>query len=219
MKDKFQKERLTEDNIKLDLLDQLRPFPLAVEILLVVMLLALFGLGIFHSFTVPLSKPIYYFRISAIVFFSVAFLVYIPISVYLRSRLRKKRRMVQNGDFDIVLDRLTVAGEVERFKGGVHEKFNFFDFFIFDRHKYQIWFQFARYGDYYLPLTKMYRWSERYCMSSGGVTNTSLIGDSFYLVVYKNDPKHTPLMIYSTKLFELNDEYIDLQSYVFDEED
>ncbi len=62
---------------------------------------------------------------------------------------------------------------------------------------------FKSFGDYRVPAQQHYAWSELYSMSPKGIYVTSIIGDTFYIAIRKDDPKKTPLWVYNTKLFEL----------------
>lgn len=207
---KNRKEKLTKDNIKRDLTEQLKPMPIVVEILLHLVIIAFIALVVYRLSTEEMSKQQLYFSIVLFALLTVAYLAVIVYFIFLRRKINKQRKMVQNGEFEIVRDTLTVAGTVARYKGGAHEKLDLWTFFIDKRYgrRYEnpIWFQFAKYGDYHLPLTKMYKWSERYAMSDEGVQNTSLIGDEFYIVLYHGDQKKKPVMIYNTKLFDYMEE-------------
>ena len=61
---------------------------------------------------------------------------------------------------------------------------------------------FTSYGQYCVLEGKNYSSSELYAMSDKGVFNYSNIGDTFYLIIDKNEKI---LLVYNTKLFELLD--------------
>lgn len=201
MKEKIKKEPLTVDKIKLDLSDRLRYLPVIVDILLILMMIGLFAATVYKTFTDEMTKLKFYLCIGLIAVIGVLFAVCIVYLICLRCTVAKQRSMAKKGEFVIVQERLTVAGNAARFKGRVREKFDFFDW-----HKREVLFRFSGYGDYYLPNMKQYKWSERYAMSVEGMLNTSIIGDTFYLVIFKNDKKKTPVMIYNTKFFEYKED-------------
>ncbi|MBQ8381832.1 MAG: hypothetical protein IJX47_01360 [Clostridia bacterium] len=62
---------------------------------------------------------------------------------------------------------------------------------------------FKSFGRYRVPSQQHYAWSELYSMSPSGIYNTSIVGDTFYIAVRKDDPKKAPLWVYNAKLFEL----------------
>ena len=61
---------------------------------------------------------------------------------------------------------------------------------------------FKSFGKYRVPAQQHYAWSELYSMSPDGIYNTSIIDDTFYIAVRKDDPKKI-LWVYNAKLFEL----------------
>lgn len=211
MKEKIVKEKLTKENVKLDLLEQTKPLPIIIEILLHLMMIAFAALALYKLVSEKTTGTIRYLGIALFVLLVIAYLAVMVYLISLRCKITGQRKMIQNGEFEIVRDTLTVAGEVARFKGGVHEKRSLLDRIISTNNhrvprRYPIWFQFEKYGDYHLPLTKMYKWSERYTTTDEGMQNTSLIGDEFYIVLYRGDEKKKPAMIYNTKFFDYKDE-------------
>lgn len=119
---------------------------------------------------------------------------------------KEQRRMIENGHFRIVQDVLTrSAQDVD----GVR----------FDRDSYRhrrfggdsgrnrlCLLEFGTCGKFYILHYNYYKWSKRYFMSAEGIFNTSLVGDSFYLVFFDGDKKNEPVMVYNAKYFELQEE-------------
>ena len=61
---------------------------------------------------------------------------------------------------------------------------------------------FKSFGNYLIPNGMNYCWSDEYYMSDDGVYNTSVAGNTFYIVYYREDETRTPVMVYNTKFFE-----------------
>lgn len=66
--------------------------------------------------------------------------------------------------------------------------------------------KFRDHGKYVIPGGQHYTWSELYSMSGYGIYNTAVSGDTFYLAVWKEDPRQTPILVYNAKFFELCEE-------------
>lgn len=66
--------------------------------------------------------------------------------------------------------------------------------------------KFRDHGNYIIPGGQHYAWSELYSMSGYGIYNTSVSGDRFYLAVWKDDPRQTPILVYNAKFFEICEE-------------
>lgn len=118
----------------------------------------------------------------------------------------KQRRMIRNGEFRIVEDRLEKSAQdvtcMKPDRGGKGTRFNGYrrdnglrDLLVF-----------ADYGDFFILHYDYYKWSKLYSMSPTGVFNTSLVGDSFYLVIYDGDRTNEPVMVYNAKMFDLQEE-------------
>ena len=98
-------------------------------------------------------------------------------------------RKIQTAGIEIVEDTLQSAYEESEMKGRHH-----WLFFVL---------KFRDHGKYRLPDNQHYTWSKLYTMSKHGVYNTSIPGDTFYIVQLVGDPSHKPLEVYNAKLFEL----------------
>lgn len=105
-----------------------------------------------------------------------------------------KRKWVENGEFRIVGDKLERARMDDNFR---NEKS------LSEGNDLLV---FSRYGKYYIPLITHYTWSKDYYLSPDGVFNTSIEGDTFYLVIFTHDPTQKIAMAYNTKLFEWKEE-------------
>lgn len=98
-------------------------------------------------------------------------------------------RKIQTADIEIVEDTLQNAYEESKMQGRRH-----WLFFVLE---------FRDHGKYRLPDYQHYTWSELYTMSKQGVYNTSIPGDTFYIVRLVGDRSCKPLEVYNAKLFEL----------------
>ena len=106
-----------------------------------------------------------------------------------RSKANRLYRLIQQNGIEILEDTLKSAYEDGRSRGRHYDLF------------YVLTFQNS--GSYEVPERQHYEWSELYSMSHRGVYNTSIAGDTFYIVRLKDDPKRRILEVYNTKLFEL----------------
>lgn len=61
---------------------------------------------------------------------------------------------------------------------------------------------FRDHGRYRVSEGQHYGWSELYAMSDRGIYNTSISGDEFYILRWKDDRHHTPIYVFNKKLFE-----------------
>lgn len=187
MNEKNKKEILTKDKIKLDLMVLLKREQMQSIWILVLMPILLF-LSVFLIINIR-SYP--WERIEYILYSILAIVGLIHSVVLLRKVIIGKRR-VKNAEFDVEEDTLVDSTLDARTSRSPN----------IDRHL----LQFARCGEYYIPYGTNYNWSKDYYMSDRGVFNTSLNGDSFYIVTYQKDKKRKPIIVYNTKLFELRDE-------------
>lgn len=96
-----------------------------------------------------------------------------------------KKRMIKNGAFHIVEDRLCGWEECEPDLSLINRIRN-----LPDRAHLVDAMYFAEYGRYVLS-------------SDGGVLNYSMVDDVFYLVVYDSAPR-TPVAIYNSRIYEWN---------------
>lgn len=105
-----------------------------------------------------------------------------------------KRKWLENGEFRIVGDKLERARMDDNFR---NEKSlsEGSDLLVF-----------ARYGRYYIPQFTHYTWSKDYYLSPDGMFNTSIVDDTFYLVIFTHDPLQKITMIYNTKFFKLQED-------------
>ena len=100
---------------------------------------------------------------------------------------RKRYRIVENDEFEIVADKL--VNKQEESVG-------------FRASRTRIYaLEFSSYGSYIIS-GENYSSSEQYAMSDQGVFYNAKVGDTFYLVVDKN---RRILLAYSTKFFELQE--------------
>ena len=106
-----------------------------------------------------------------------------------RSKANRLYRLIQQNGIEIVEDTLKSAYEDGRYRGRHYDLFYVLNF----QHN----------GSYEIPERQHYSWSELYSMSHRGIYNTSIAGDTFYIVRVKDDPLHKILEVYNTKLFEL----------------
>lgn len=102
-----------------------------------------------------------------------------------------KRNWVENGEFRIVGDKLERARMDDNFR---NEKS------LSEGNDLLV---FSQYGEFYIPIITHYEWSKDYYLSPDGMFNTSIEGDSFYLVIFTWDPSQKIAMIYNTKFFKL----------------
>lgn len=220
-KDEDAKEILTKEKIKLDLRARLKneirySFEALAAPLYVLLIFGIMWLS--ERFEPKVNKLA---MIIAIAFLAEGGVLSVISTVYLVRRLRRQlseKKQCDRGEFDIVLYRLPEEVEAKGYRIKRTRRKSLEEHFI-DVHNGQAMMKFSRYGEYWLPRGKNYRWSERYWMSNEGVFNTSIGGDIFYVVIYRHDPSRTPVMAYNTRLFELEDEYgeYNLDEYAFEE--
>ena len=106
---------------------------------------------------------------------------------------RRLYRKIQTAGIEIVEDSLLRAYEDGEIRGsGRNRRYELF--FVLD---------FRDHGKYRLPEHQHYTWSELYAMSHRGIYNTSIPGDTFYIVRVVGDRSCKPMQVYNTKLFEL----------------
>lgn len=109
-----------------------------------------------------------------------------------KKEMALKRQWLERGEFRIVGDKLVRARMDDNF-GNEKSLSEGSDLLVF-----------ARYGEYYIPHITHYAWSKDYYLSPDGMFNTSIVDDTFYLVLFTSDPKRKIMMIYNTKFFELD---------------
>lgn len=112
-------------------------------------------------------------------------------------KILRDRRRLKKGRIRIVQDTLTRSVRDEFYTLPIPQRFEsgLRDLLIF-----------SKYGKYFIMRTQYYKWSKQNAMRAGGVYNTSLVGDTFYLVIYTDDKKEKPVMVYNTKFFELKED-------------
>ena len=189
----MQKEILTPSNCKKDLSPQteagLNPF-LTIGLVMIFLMFGSIGLLVLNveNSGVGLAAAVILIATGAL-----------PLAVYLIGaltapiRARKLAKKVELCEIEFLEDTLVGAYEnVKRHYRRYHTRIEVF---------YVL--SFRNCGRYRVPLVQHYAWSDLYSMSPGGIYNTSILGDTFYVAVRKDDPRKTPLWIYNTKLFEL----------------
>ena len=114
--------------------------------------------------------------------------------IYIASfaEFRKDHRTIESDEFKVVSDRLI----------STKEKRVGFLFRLSHRAKPYV-LEFSSYGSYAIPSGENYHSSENYSMSDQGVFYNAKVGDTFYLVVDKNQ---RILLAYNTKFFELSEQ-------------
>ncbi len=98
--------------------------------------------------------------------------------------------MVQRDDLAVSVETLSHISEETVYEPGVREQ------------EYRIIkvFYFMSGASWRMPEVTHYTWSETHYLSCQGLDNTSLAGDSFYLISLQTD--HDIAYIYNTKMFE-----------------
>lgn len=189
MKEKVKKEVLTDQKIGMDLLKLLRREEKAAIIVLIissVMILLLAALFIAEAMAgrlvFKLEDRIDY------IFYAVIFVGAAVCEGAVLYNVVGRRRMLKKAAFDVEEDTLIDATLDARVSKSPY----------MDRHL----LQFSRCGEYYIPYGTNYEWSKDYYMSDRGVFNTAIVGDTFYVVTYRNDKKRRPVIAYNTKQFE-----------------
>ena len=187
--EKIKKELLTEENIKKDLLvtsyDEVEKTSEPLYYLMYV----LFGVGIILSF---LLHPLYLIMIPA------AYIIIPPI-VFIKDRIKYKARQKEliEGGFTVREDTLShINVETVRLSHSGR---------MFSRKPFGLSESYVFYfnSGEWIPREcsgKFYKWSNNYYMSLGGIYNTSLEGDEFYIVERGLDGKIG--CIYNKKFFE-----------------
>lgn len=106
-----------------------------------------------------------------------------------RSKVNRLYRLIQQNGIEILEDTLKSAYEDGETRG---RRYNLFYVLEFEKH-----------GRVRVPEGKHYAWSKLYSMSDRGIYNTSVAGDTFYIVRLKGDDTRRVLEFYNAKLFEL----------------
>lgn len=134
------------------------------------------------------------------VYWLVALVCMVPATVLLSvlffnlAKNRKRYQKILQCGVEIVEDTLNGIHIEERYKG---------------RQYIQVYvLTFQSNGRYKVPDKDHYQWSKLYSMSPYGIYNTSLVGDTFYILrlkdaSQKDAPQYEILEVYNTKLFEL----------------
>lgn len=104
------------------------------------------------------------------------------------AKAHRLHRKIQSTDIEIVEDTLLHAYQDCRTYGKGSKLYYVLDF--------------QNHGKYKLPEEQHYTWSELYAMSDRGIYNTSISGDEFYILRWKDDRHHTPIQVFNKKLFE-----------------
>ena len=99
-------------------------------------------------------------------------------------KARKNYRTIENDEFEVISDRLI---DTEEKRVGSRSRLG---------EPYAL--EFSSYGNYAIPSGENYHSSENYSMSDQGVFYNAKVGDTFYLVVDKNQ---RILLAYNTKFF------------------
>ena len=106
-----------------------------------------------------------------------------------RSKANRLYRLIQQNGIEIVEDTLKRAYEDGRARGRSYQLFYVLEF--------------QKHGKVEVSERQYYAWSELYSMSHRGIYNTSVAGDTFYIVRLKGDADQRVMEFYNTKLFEL----------------
>lgn len=154
-------------------------------------LLVAIGLIFLLFFWIPLGL---FGKVGLFVYIGILVLLGAPIIIYYTNRISKIRK----NKFHIFSDKL--MGYHSDFSGDL-------DHHAFDSgKKYEL--HFAGVSPYVIYVNNLdsskkifYRWSETYAMSAGGVYNTSLVGDEFYIISIDN---HSADLFFNKKFFELD---------------
>lgn len=198
MKEKIAKETLTVDNIKRDLLAKLKfeqagkrspASALIVWAAFILFMGLLLGLACLLG---PIKLGIVILLATAVGFAGCLIGALLVIRK-VNKEMSLKRTWVENGEFRIVGDKIERARMDDNFR---NEKS------LSEGNDLLV---FTRYGKYYIPLITHYEWSKDYYLSPSGMFNTSIVGDTFYLVLFTQDPKQKIAMVYNTKFFKLED--------------
>ena len=102
---------------------------------------------------------------------------------------KKRYRYIEHKGIEIVEDTLKRAYEDGENRGRSYHLFYVLEF--------------EKHGRVRVSEGKHYAWSKLYSMSHRGIYNTSIAGDTFYIVRLKGDDGQSVLEFYNTKLFEL----------------
>ena len=170
--EKIEKENLTNDLIKQDILNNyINDSHITINIILVFVSI-LFAL--LFSFLSPFAL----------------FFLFIPLSLFIFSYVKRKEKIkeVEKGEFFVVIDELLYEKQ-----GELRTEATFY------KGRWISYLQFYNHGRWELEGT-YYSWSNKYKMSSTGICNTSLSKDTFYVVCHKN--KQEIVMAYNTKFFD-----------------
>lgn len=170
--EKVQKETVTDDLIKKDILHLLRSD--GHEVVNVILSVVCIAVAAFFTIFTPYAW----------------FLLLIPASVFAIIYINRYRlkRDIKNGNFTVITDKLVdekqnePRTEMTFYKG---RYVSYLEFGCNDRWELE--------GSYYT-------WSKLYRMSDSGICNTSLVGDEFYLVLYNKNNKI--LMAYNSRFFD-----------------
>lgn len=119
----------------------------------------------------------------------------IPYPVYKFIQLSQSKRKAQKCDFEVI--------EAELVRISEHEPKNLFLAYPpmrssgFFSDFYALALYFSNCGRYIVPHSN-YTWSKTFDMSRDGIKNTSLLGDTFYVVILNGDP----IYAYNKRFFE-----------------
>lgn len=170
------KETLTDDFIKQDVLYQFKnDNHIAVNIILC-------AVSILFIFFFSLLSP--YFWIALV----------IPVFFLLLSYIKRhlKTEKIKNGEYSVITDKLLYEKQ-----GELRTEPSFY------KGKWISYLQFENCGRWELE-GMYYTWSNTYKMSGSGICNTSLQGDTFYLVIDKQNNKI--ILGYNTRFFDYKKE-------------
>lgn len=193
--DKIQKELLTKDNIRKDLIfvnRQIYSHFVDYKISIVISLIAaiiVFAITKHLWLTLAFSAFTVYFVFAKL------------IPELRRSKLRK--HLLLHGELSLETDELSHFSEQTIYepyisRNGKRYRYKIVKFFHFDHSEWRVPYMSKK---SVFNLTKHYEWSKLYNMSTQGLENTSVVGDTFYIISLKADKRIK--YIYNTKLFEL----------------
>jgi len=183
----MKKDILTLQRIKLDYKKQFFRHIKTTVIMPIILTLLIALIAYLFSF---LEKTALFLLLEILLISPLIFINYILFSILIETY--KDRNTIEKGLFKIVTDKLISSQEkVTHIGSAFAASFN---------QPYTLGF--ASYGQYSIIGGENYSSSELYRMSDKGVFNYADIGDTFYLVI---DKKERILLVYNTKLFDLQD--------------
>lgn len=109
---------------------------------------------------------------------------------------KNKKKAILAGEFHIAREKLTNVGYETVYEPHIHSSFGR----VHTHHTREALFLYFPVGEWRVPRTTLYKWSETYYLSPTGLYNTSLAGEEFFVVTLNYD--HTIGCAYNTKFFK-----------------